>query len=378
MSDKLNPELKLADTGYWAIVWTEKTEKRYLTRSQSTRCKDRTEAEAYFADWKRADKMIAEITASPLVSDIIAEYRAEILGRDGDYNTTLENLKVLQLYLGDRRIGEIDANALRNYKIERAEPRVIENFRIARVRQTMFKTNGVNATSSNRELSILRAAFYHVRDDAKLARKLGLKLEDIPKFKIPRGKAGRGYYLKRNEEAHFHQLALEHTARRKRSKRLSRITRFVCIALDTAARTEAIEGLTWDRVDFHSGTIDFRAPGRTVTKKRRGVIAISKRLMPILKRAYGERKSDYVLDSDGVIAKSFRAWVRKTPYPKTGKHDLRRTWATLAVQAGVPIPHVADVLCDTVEVVLRHYAVHIPSDTRAAVDFRETMPEAAE
>jgi integrase len=43
----------------------------------------------------------------------------------------------------------------------------------------------------------------------------------------------------------------------------------VTLALATGARMGAILDLTWDRVDFEHGTIDFMPAGRDKTNKRR-------------------------------------------------------------------------------------------------------------
>lgn len=48
-----------------------------------------------------------------------------------------------------------------------------------------------------------------------------------------------------------------------------RLYRFYRVAYYTGHRAEAIEQLTWDRVDFERGTINFNVPGRLVTNKRR-------------------------------------------------------------------------------------------------------------
>jgi integrase len=378
MSDKLNPALKRADTGYWSIVWTEKTEKRYLTRSQSTRTKDRAEAEAYFADWKHADKVIAQITASACVADIINAYRDSLIDRDPQGFVASRNcLDIVELYLGHMRVGEFDEKTFPTYKRERTQPRLFKDVTLSSGKIIMHKTKGVSHVSANRELSTLRSAFAYCYDQSSLRAKFGLTADTLPVFSIPPAVEARQHFLKLHEEAEFYALALAHSAKH---ARLTRVTRFVAIALDTAARTDAIQKLTWDRVDFVSGKINFREAGKRKTKKRRGFVAISKRLRPILERAYAERISEYVLDDPRKVANVYKAWVNKTPYKTTTQHDLRRTWATLAVQAGVPIPKVAEVLSDTVAIVLKHYAVHVPDNTQDAVDFREkrTLRLAAE
>src|SRR3546814_6124691 len=53
-----------------------------------------------------------------------------------------------------------------------------------------------------------------------------------------------------------------------RAKHLPRIYRFIALALDTAARKEAIETLTWFQVDLERRKIALNPKGRRQTKKR--------------------------------------------------------------------------------------------------------------
>lgn len=128
--------------------------------------------------------------------------------------------------------------------------------------------------------------------------------------------------------------------------------------------------LTWDRVDFSAGVINFAVAGDQAHNKRRALVPISRRLRPILERAYAERKSKYVLDSAGAIKTTWNRWIATTPFQHVNPHDLRRSWATLAAQAGVPIVDIAQVLGDDPATVLKHYAKHVPGAALAAVNAR--------
>jgi len=123
-------------------------------------------------------------------------------------------------------------------------------------------------------------------------------------------------------------------------------------------------------VDLVAGHINFNQQGDQAHNKRKALVPISKRLMPIIQRMYDERKSDYVLDAPTDIRKAYEKWVRATPWKHINTHDLRRTFATLAAQAGVPIVAIAEVLGDSVVVVMKHYAKYIPGASKAAVDAR--------
>src|SRR5690242_7930441 len=68
---------------------------------------------------------------------------------------------------------------------------------------------------------------------------------------------------------------------------------FVTLALATGARMGAILDLTWDRVDFEHGTIDFMPAGRDKSNKRRTVVAMAPKARAALEEAYKARLSDH-------------------------------------------------------------------------------------
>lgn len=187
---------------------------------------------------------------------------------------------------------------------------------------------------------------------------------EVPIVTLPPASRARDVWLDEREESELYALALGHSLGR---ERLSRLTRFVALALDTAARKAAIEGLTWDRVDLGVGLIDFRDPGVKLTRKRRVPIPVATRLRPVLERAWHERTGDYVLDHAGNIRKTWETFLSGTRWPDLHIHDLRRTWATLAARRGVALWQIAGVLGDTVEAVGAHYAHHAPDHLRGAV-----------
>src|SRR5690606_31074980 len=115
----------------------------------------------------------------------------------------------------------------------------------------------------------------------------------VPAFDLPPDGDPRDRWLRKDEI----QKMIVAAAETRRGKRLSRVERFLWIALETAARKQAIYDLTWDRVDFETNVIHYDVPGRRKTKKRRASPPISKALRPILERAFAEREGDLVLDN---------------------------------------------------------------------------------
>ncbi|UAB77007.1 site-specific integrase [Erythrobacter sp. SCSIO 43205] len=113
---------------------------------------------------------------------------------------------------------------------------------------------------------------------------------------------------------------------------------YVQLGLYTMARPSAILELTWNRVDFDRGLIDFNPEGRKQTAKRRPVVPIGEALREPLEQAFEARQSVYVVEHGAKpvrsIKKAFqaaseRSGVKVTPY------TLRHTGAVWAAEGGV-------------------------------------------
>lgn len=178
----------------------------------------------------------------------------------------------------------------------------------------------------------------------------------LPDIELPPEGAPRTRTLTVDEEERFRGIALT-TSR----VRLSRLSRFVCLGLDCGARKEAIQTLTWDRVNLDAGYVDFELPGRAQTVKRRAKAPIPPRLVPVLARARKEATSLYVLDHPGNIRKSWETCYGDTVFSDVRPHDLRRTFITLSIEAGVNIEAVARIVGDDPDTLRKHYAHHQPA-----------------
>jgi integrase len=223
-----------------------------------------------------------------------------------------------------------------------------------------------------RELAALVAALNH-------GRKTG-RLDLVPHIAMPAPPPPRDRWLDAAEVAKLLETAMtfkhervlrrppgetdeEARARVERNRgRMSRVARFIWIAVETGARKESICRLSWPQVDLERRVIDFRTPGKTQTKKRQVRVPISDRLLPILTRAKEERVSDlWVLDTPNSVRRGFAAVAKRAGLPGLHPHVLRHTAATHMAQAGVPLAMIAAVLGNTVAVVERTYA-HWQSD----------------
>src|SRR3546814_1378247 len=129
------------------------------------------------------------------------------------------------------------------------------------------------------------------------------------------------------------------------------IYRFIALALDTAARKEAIETLTWFQVDLERRKIALNPKGRRQTKKRRPPIAMSDWLHTVLVQTKAEQeeraqemaektgkplancRTEYVLDHPGSIRSAFESAIERAGLAPDGMaeedkvtpHTLRHT-----------------------------------------------------
>jgi integrase len=338
MSQAINPRLaRSTRSGNWEIAFSERLDGKTHSRRISTWTKDRIEAEAALTSFLTGTDKLRTSLSSPRVSDVLDHYEEYVLAeRRGE--TQQICIRLLRRGFKDVFVSDLTPATILRYRQDR----------------------NVQSGTLRRELGTLRAALAYCK-------KHQLIKGDLPFIELPRKSQSKETYLTRSQAEHFLDLALAHSAGK---KRLTRLTRFVFIALTTAARRDAILGLRWDRVDWDGNTINFQEPGEQLHNKRRVIVPISKRLRPILEQAYRERKpgNPFVLDERASIRKTWETWVKKTPYPHICPHDCRRTWATLAVQAGVSIVDVAAILGDSIEIVLKHYAKHVPGMAQKAVD----------
>lgn len=151
---------------------------------------------------------------------------------------------------------------------------------------------------------------------------------------------------------------------------------FITLAASTGARAQAILDLTWDRVDFASGTINYRPAGREITNKRRTIVPMNKNARLALEEAHRARLSDHVVEYGGKpvasIKKALQRLSAKTGI-KVSPHVLRHSAAVWMAQADVPMAKIAQFLGHTKTAVTEaYYARYSPSymqDASAATVF---------
>lgn len=222
----------------------------------------------------------------------------------------------------------------------------------------------VSFQAPRRELSVLRAAIgYAVRNrDLKYI---------VPVEMPPQGEP-RDRWLTRSEVA---RLLWATRVKRGMGRH---IARFILVGLYTGTRHEAILKLRWAPstmtgwVDLERGIIYRKGSEEGQSKKRRTPVPISDRLLAHMRR-WKKNSTTHVIEFEGKPIKSTRyAWGqtrrRAGLGPEVVPHILRHTFATWAVQDGMPLGKVAAAMGTTEKVVDRTYGHHAPERLRDVVN----------
>lgn len=151
---------------------------------------------------------------------------------------------------------------------------------------------------------------------------------------------------------------------------------FLILGLATGARAGAILDLTWDRIDFLHGTIDYRPPGRVQTNKRRTIVPMNATARKALEEAHKGRLSDHVIEFNGKqiasVKKAIERLADATGIP-VSPHVLRHSCAVWMAQADVPMQKISQYLGHTsLNMTVSVYARYSPSfmkDAGAASEF---------
>lgn len=357
MERAAGPYLATNDRGYYEVRWTEGRRSRRV----STGTKDVREAQLFLAGFILEQQKYA--------------------GRAGDKATVAD---VLRWYWDEHVL----PNVIAKKRIEQARARLVEGFGdlpaaqltpadVARFvedrRAGRLGRRKCGDAAIRKELGVLIAACNHAVRTRRISA--------APYIKMPPQPEARDRWLTREEAGKLLEAAARQhgvissgprgrRAAKSKKNRLTRLYRFVMLGLETAARPEAIQTLRWDQVDLHRRLIALNPSGRRQTKKRRPVVPISDALLPVLRRAWGERvgNGEWVLDHPGSIRRSFATAAKAAGLTGVTPYTLRHTWATWAALDGVELWKIAKIMGDTMATVERNYAHHHPDYLRDAVN----------
>ena len=212
---------------------------------------------------------------------------------------------------------------------------------------TERREKGYSASTIRTDLELLRAC---------LRWRYG---SDAPAIWIPPASAPRDRWLTKDEARALVDAATT-----------PHIKLFLTLGLATGARAGAILDLTWDRIDFAHGTIDFRPSGRHQTNKRRTVVPMNVTARSALEEAYRGRLTDHVIEFAGKPVGEVKKALQRLS-ARTGimfsPHVLRHTCAVWMAQADVPMEKIAQYLGHTsTRITFSTYARYSPSFMRDA------------
>ena len=355
--------LKQNAQGFWEIWFTEQDggtgSGSYKTKRISCRTKDYVDAQAVLSRFLDAERQNAGARmgcgAAPTVDELCARWLDHVAPM-GKAKTGRYVLAPVRNLMGKHTVDQLTDARLQDYQTRR----------------------GVSAGSIRRELGGLRTV---LRWAAKKKLIAGVS---VPEFELPPPEGPRVVFLNRDQEQWFWDQAMAWGTTHRAHTPLesgSRVSLFVALALETAARRGAIYDLTWDRVDLEQGLIDYRVPGRRVTKKRRVQVPISDRLTPVLEAAWlaapkdaDGRAAGRVLGATGCLRRAFWVMCHTLGVPWVTPHVLRHTWASLAAMNGVSLWDIAQVLGDTIATVEANYLHLTPGHLRSAINHKTRTP----
>jgi integrase len=329
------PQLRPAASGVYYAHWS--TNRRSARKSMGTA--DRATAERRFAQWllTRHDQSVQNLHTLT-VADCWSVYRAHRVPQLASPDTVLHSWAVLEPHFGVLRADGVSQRDVDAYVVRR--------------------TRTVQSQTVRRELAALIAMLNFAAAPARAL------IRTAPVLALPAAAEPRDRWLRMHE-----MQALLTAARTLRGgDRLSRGERFLWIALETAARVQAILDLTWDRVDFDAGVIHFDVPGRKRTTKRRAAVSISSALRPVLERAYRERTGPVVMDHGGAVWAVLKRIAAVAGVEGVSPHVLRHSAATAMARNGVSLFVISKVLGNSYQVVEKVYAKWCPDDPAATVD----------
>lgn len=210
-----------------------------------------------------------------------------------------------------------------------------------------------------------RSACGRELEEVVSACKLGVEngiIEAVPKIKKPQKSPPRERFLTKAEAKRLLDACES-----------DHIRLFILIALTTGARRGAIQGLTWDRVDLERGKIDFQDPNIAISKKRRPVTTIDKRLIAALRLAKDMARTDYVIEYHGKPIKrnlngGFAMTAERAGLPWCSPHVLKHTAISWLAEADFSVDRIADMTATTPKTVRRIYRKFNPDHLQDAAE----------
>jgi integrase len=216
---------------------------------------------------------------------------------------------------------------------------------------------GAAASSINKETGLLSRAINYANQEWGYA-----LVNPVPGLK-QREPEGRVRWLTKSQAAALMAAAGQC------GPRAGHLPDVITLALNTGMRKGELLGLEWARVDFVNGLIYLEAMHTKANRRRAIPINGPARLALQTRQAVGA--GPLVFGGIQDVKRSFGHACQLAGITNFRFHDLRHTFASWLVQAGVPLPEVRDLLGHASIEMTERYAHLAPDRLRGAVAMLE-------
>ena len=324
---------------HWYIVWWDGDERRRISTGAAHERGARQALADFEARLERQPKKLS-------VTDALQRYEISRTGKVVALNRLQEAAKALNLALGHLRVDQVTQARWDEYAANRV---------------TRLPRRGNPETHIPRPIATgtLRREFNCLRAALRLAWKDKF-LTHPPTLTPPPEGAPRDRYLTKDEARRLIDAA-----------ETPHIRAFVALAFYTGARKGSILSLTWDRVFFATGMVDFQEPGRQLTSKRRATVPMNDSLRAELERIKPFAQTDHVIEYNGFAVPFGLRWsfnrlcIRAKLDWRPTPHHIKHSVASWMAMAGVPIDQTSDWLATDAATLKKVYRKFDPTYLRS-------------